>query len=175
MTVSYLRLATSEDLSAIISIIDEAKGYLKAQKINQWQGSYPEINQLEQDIKDELTYILMVGDEIAGTAALCPGIEPMYLQIKDGEWINGPEARYSAIHRVAISTKFRGQHLAGSVISYLLTVARLADYKDIRVDTNSENKGMQHVIVANDFEYKGVIRTPDSDEAERYVYQLILK
>lgn len=172
---AYLRLAMPEDVSEIKRIIEEAKIYLKEQKINQWQGSYPEAKQLEQDVKDGLTYILMVGDDIAGTAALCPGIEPMYLHIEDGEWINGPKARYSAIHRVAISTNFRGQHLAGKIISCLLTTARLSGYKDIRVDTNSENSGMQHVIEANNFKYKGIIRTPDSDEAERYVYQIILK
>ena len=175
MTVSYLRLAMPEDLSAITRIIEEAKAYLKEQKINQWQGSYPEAEQLEQDVKDELTYILMVGNKIAGTAALCPGIEPMYLHIEDGEWINGPKAHCAVIHRLAISTKFRGQHLAKETISCLLTTARLSGYKDIRVDTNSENRGMQYIIETNGFKYKGIIQTPDSDEAERYAYQIILK
>lgn len=175
MTVSYLRLATPEDLPAITGIIEEAKAYLKEQGIDQWQGAYPAANHLEQDIKDQLTYVLMVGDEIAGTAALWLGIDPMYLHIEGGEWINGPEARYSAIHRVAVSSKFRGQRLSEKMISGLLTIARSLGYKDVRVDTHPENKGMQHVITSNGFDYKGIIHMEDGDNSERYAYQIILK
>lgn len=38
MTTSYLRRATKADLPAILTIINEAKAYLKEQGINQWQA-----------------------------------------------------------------------------------------------------------------------------------------
>ena len=48
-----IRLSTSDDISNIMIIIEDAKEYLASQKIDQWQKGYPNTEQVENDIKKE--------------------------------------------------------------------------------------------------------------------------
>ena len=45
-----LRLTTTNDLTAVMTIINQAKVYFKEQGINQWQDGYP----------DELTILMIL-------------------------------------------------------------------------------------------------------------------
>lgn len=173
MAAIYLRQAKKADLPEIINIIHDAKRHLKEQGIDQWQTGYPTDADLERDVEYDIMYVLVVDGKIAGTAALWMGIDPNYLKIEDGEWAGGPEARYTAIHRIAVSGNYRGQHLSDKLISGLLTVSRQLGYRDVRIDTHPDNKGMQHVINKNGFTYRGIIYmlTPPSP---RYAYQITL-
>ncbi|PAK68742.1 GNAT family N-acetyltransferase, partial [Staphylococcus haemolyticus] len=74
MAATYLRQATNQDLSEIKKIIDEAKAYLKKQGIDQWQDGYPAYEDLETDVNNGITYVLIVDGKIAGTAALHQGL-----------------------------------------------------------------------------------------------------
>lgn len=174
MSATYIRQATSQDLPQIRAIIADAKSYLKKQGIDQWQDGYPSDQDLVDDIKNEITYVLIVDGTIASTAALWQGIDISYLKIEDDSWINGIDARYTAIHRIALSGDFRGQHLSEKLISGLLTVSRTLGYHDVRIDTHPDNLGMQHVIKTNGFEYRGVIYMHDGS-AKRFAYQLLLQ
>lgn len=176
MAASYLRQATNEDLPAIKNIIHEAIAFLDEQGIDQWQKGYPSDGDLETDVKNGIAYVLVVDKQIAGFAALHQGLDINYLSIHDGEWINGVEGRYTAIHRIAVSSKFRGQHLSQRLMSGLITVSSVLGYHDIRIDTHPDNKGMQHVITTNGFEKRGIIymKENEHEETPRYAYQLII-
>lgn len=174
MSVSYVRQATQADLADIAAIIEDAKAFLKQQGIDQWQDGYPTTATLQHDIEDGITYVLIIDDQVAGTAALHQGIDINYLKIEKGTWLNGVEARYTAIHRIAVSNQFRGQHLSGKLISGLLTISSLLGYKDVRIDTHPDNAAMRHVITSNGFEQRGTIYLHDS-HALRFAYQLLIK
>lgn len=174
MSATYLRRATQADLDDITAIITDAKAFLKQQNINQWQDGYPAASDLKQDIEDGITFVLVVDGEIAGTAALHQGIDINYLKIEDGSWLNGIDTRYTAIHRIAVSSHFRGHHLSGKLVSGLITISSLLGYKDVRIDTHPDNLGMQHVITSNGFEHRGTVYMHDS-QALRYAYQLLIK
>ncbi len=162
------------DLPAIISIISDAKAYLKEQNINQWQSGYPFDSDIEMDIKDGISYVLIIDGKVAGTAAIHQGLDRNYLEIQDGEWVNGTFAKYTAIHRIALSGAFRGQHLSEKLMSGVVTISSTLGYKDIRIDTHPKNLGMQHVITSNGFTKRGVIHMQDESDPERYAYQLII-
>ncbi|BAP86616.1 N-acetyltransferase GCN5 [Paucilactobacillus hokkaidonensis JCM 18461] len=174
MSAAYVRQATNQDLPIIKAIMADAKSYLKQQGIDQWQDGYPSDQNLVDDINNEITYVLIIDGQIAGTAALWQGIDLNYLKIEDGSWLNGVEARYTAIHRIALSGNFRGQHLSEKLISGLLTVSRTLGYHDVRIDTHPDNVGMQHVIATNGFDYRGIIYMHDGS-AKRFAYQLLLE
>ena len=174
MPATYLRLATDADLTAITTIIHEAKGFLAEQHVDQWQHGYPSDDDLAFDLQNGITYVLVVDGEIAGTAALHQGIDPNYLEIEDGEWANGVHGRYTAIHRIAVSSAFRGQALSDKLISGLITISGVLGYKDVRIDTHPDNKGMQHVITKNGFTRRGIIYMHEPKEP-RYAYQLLIK
>lgn len=174
MPATYLRLATTKDLPAITSIIHDAKTYLHQQGVDQWQHGYPEDSDLQTDVDNGITYVIIVDGKIAGTAALHQGLDVNYLHIEDGSWINGVEGRYTAIHRIAVSGNYRGQHLSERLVSGLLTISSILGYKDVRIDTHPDNKGMQHVITSNGFERRGTIFMHEPKEP-RFAYQLLLK
>lgn len=177
MPATYLKKSTQEDLPAILDIIHSAIKYLHEQGIDQWQHGYPADEDLEKDVKDGINYVLITDGQIAGTATIHQGIDPNYLKIEEGDWINGSEAHYAAIHRVAISNEFRGQHLSEKLVSSLITVSRVLGFKDIRIDTHPENKGMQHVITSNGFEKRGIIHMRENGHpwTARFAYQLLTK
>lgn len=177
MTTSYLKKATQADLPDILEIINEAKSYLKEQGINQWQSGYPTDDDIKNDIDRNISYVLMVDGKIAGTAALWPGQDVNYKNMIEGTWHGAPEDQYTSIHRIAMSSKFRGQHLSEKMISGLLTLSLENGFSEVRVDTHPKNVGMQKVITNNGFEYRGIIRFEDPNETdnERFAYQLYLK
>lgn len=173
MSLTYLRRATQADLPAIAAIINDAKAYLKEQKINQWQDGYPDTAILKQDIEDGITFVLIHNNTVAGTAALHQGIDINYLKIEDGQWEDGTDDHYAAIHRIAVSRDFRGQHLSEPLMNSLITISGLLGFKDIRIDTHPDNKGMQHVINSCGFNYCGIVHM-HSDNTIRYAYQLVI-
>ncbi|GLB46029.1 N-acetyltransferase [Philodulcilactobacillus myokoensis] len=176
MSAIYLRKATEKDLPSILDIIDSAKKYLKEQNIDQWQTGYPHEDDIKEDIKNGVNYVLIVGNQVAGTATLGQGLDLSYLKIKDGQWENPRNSHYTAIHRVAISNNFRGKKLSQKMMSGMITISLVLGYRDIRIDTHPDNKGMQHVITSNGFEKRGIVKTADGDQHDplRYAYQLVI-
>ncbi|WP_125979788.1 GNAT family N-acetyltransferase [Loigolactobacillus iwatensis] len=174
MTTTYLRRSREADLPAIMTIINEAKAYLKEQGVDQWQHGYPYEEDMINDVKAGLNYVLIRDDDIVGTATLQQGMDDNYKVIDHGSWQGAADAQYTSIHRIAVSANYRGQHLSETMITNLLTVSLELGYTDVRIDTHPENKGMQHVIVQNGFTYRGIIYMHEPKE-ERYAYQLLLK
>ena len=57
-----LQLSTISNIHNILQIIDDAKVYLKSKEINQWQHGYPNKLQIEKDIANNESYVL-INDE----------------------------------------------------------------------------------------------------------------
>jgi RimJ/RimL family protein N-acetyltransferase len=94
----------------------------------------------------------------------------------EGSWRGNPEDTYMSIHRIAMSSKFRGQRLSEKMMSGLFTISSELGYNELRIDTHPKNKGMQKVIANNGFEYRGIIDFNDENEVDttRFAYQLYL-
>ena len=110
MNTIYLRRAKQTDLDAIMTIINDAKAYLKAQQIPQWQDGHPDQAAIEHDITTQTGWVLINNAQIATYAALQLTPEPTYQKLKGGNW-SQPSQPYATIHRVAISQHFRGRQL----------------------------------------------------------------
>lgn len=50
MTSVYMRRAHEEDIKSIVSIINNARYYLKEQGLSQWQSGYPNQDTIEEDL-----------------------------------------------------------------------------------------------------------------------------
>lgn len=171
MATIYVRKGTAADLPAIMSIIDDARAFLHAQGINQWQGTYPDEAAVKADIEKGTNRLLMVDDAVAGNASLLAGPDPFYGKIDGAGWSGN--APYMMIHRFAVSAKIRGQHLSKFFMSNLISEAYGRGYRDLRIDTHAQNLIMQHVITGNGFTYRGVVYL-DEPVPERNAYQLLL-
>ncbi|WP_461214959.1 GNAT family N-acetyltransferase [Lacticaseibacillus sp. GG6-2] len=171
MPAIFVRPGTTADIPAIMAIIASARAFLGAQRINQWQGTYPDQPAVEQDIADETNRVLVVDGRVAGTASLLDGPDPFYKRI-DGDGWQGSKP-YMMIHRFALDGHYRGQQLSRFFMSNLTSEAYALGYRDLRIDTHAQNQIMQHVIAAAGYQFRGIVYL-DEPVPERNAYQLLL-
>lgn len=173
MAETYLRRAQLQDLPAIMKIIDDAKELLKKNGSPQWQNGYPNQETLTQDIAMQTNWVLINDNKVAATATLQLTPEPTYRNITQGQW-QQPDEPYATIHRVAISSNYRGQGLSKLLFSNLLTVGQMQGIKNFRVDTHRSNKAMQHIAENFNFKKRGIIKVNDQNDPEQLAYELNL-
>ena len=173
MAETYLRRAQLQDLPSIMKIIDDAKELLKKNGSPQWQNGYPNQETLTQDIAMQTNWVLINDNKVAATATLQLTPEPTYRNITQGQW-QQPDEPYATIHRVAISSNYRGQGLSKLLFSNLLTVGQMQGIKNFRVDTHRSNKAMQHIAENFNFKKRGIIKVNDQNDPERLAYELNL-
>ena len=156
-----IRLADSKDLQAALLIIDEAKAFLKAQNINQWQDGYPDIAALNEDIFKKRLYVVEEGKELIALFALVEK-EATYEYI-EGSWHY--DQTYLAIHRVAVKNSFKGHGIAHKIFAY---AAQKCPY--LRIDTHKDNLLMQKSVQKFGFQYCGIIYLADGNPRLAYDY-----
>ncbi|RVU70482.1 MULTISPECIES: GNAT family N-acetyltransferase [Lactobacillus] len=166
----YVRRATKNDLDQIMPIIADAKKFLKDAGSPQWQSGYPNIRTIADDIAANVGYVLCVDHQIAGYAAAIAGIEPTYQVIK-GEWQNEQDP-YTTIHRMALSSHYRGMHLANFFFSNLISLQIAERIHNFRIDTFRKNEVMQHLATSNGFVERGTIEVDDPIDPSRIAFEL---
>jgi predicted GNAT family N-acyltransferase len=168
----YLRLAQKADLPAIMTIIDQAKTFLKNNGSTQWQSGYPDPQTIADDIVCKQGWVLVCDNQIAGYAAIPVGPDPHYAKI-DGAWQNNKDV-YAVIHRMALSSVFRGQHLSDQLINQAIGIFYARGVHNFRVDTGFQNKIVQHLATSHGFKKRGIIKVDDPIEPRRLAYELNL-
>lgn len=173
MDTIYIRKATEQDVKAIMTIIHEAKQLLKEDGSQQWQNGSPNEEIIKNDIERGYGYVLLVGNEVAGTAALLTDPDPCYEEIFDGSWEN-KTSDYATIHRIALAKKYRGIDLASFFLSNLLSLSYSEGFRYFRIDTHERNIRTQGLIQKFGFEYRGQVYVDSSADGARKAYELHL-
>ena len=156
------------DLTEIVAVIESARAFLKAQEIDQWQKSaYPAAADVRSDIENNVAYVLKVDGKVAAYAAVMTGFDPAY-DLIHGAWRNDSHD-YVTVHRMAVSTAFRGQALGQGFLTSVFET--FSTYQDFRVDTHPDNQIMQHILTKLGFEKCGVVMF----EGARWAYQKVLE
>ena len=77
-----IRLSKTEDVPKIIEIIEDAKMLLKSLNIDQWQNGYPNKVQIENDIINKESFVVVnEEDKIMATTMFTKKPEPTYKKI----------------------------------------------------------------------------------------------
>lgn len=174
MSLIFIRRAQNSDVDKIVQILNGAIAFLKKSGSSQWQGGYPNQQTVENDLKNNCAWILTVDNEVAGYAAVVIGKEPTYADI-EGEWKNNVDT-YATIHRIAVSSKFRGMHLSQFFLSNIISVTYAQGIHNFRIDTSRKNKIVQHIATSHDFVKRGIIQvTEDPVDPSRLAYELNLE
>lgn len=168
-----IRHSTLQDVSRILEIINDAKALLKSIGIDQWQNGYPNQEQIENDIQNEESYVVLNDDEtIVATTMFTTQKEPTYKKIIDGNWIIDEEKPYGVIHRLAMSKNYRGQGVAKFVFDYFHDYLKEKNIQSLKIDTHEGNKTMQALIKKMGYEYCGIIYTSYGDK--RLAFERVL-
>ena len=156
-----IRKALPKDVDAIMEIYDSARSFMRASgNPYQWGSGYPSRELIESDIASELAHVIEKNGEITACFFFKIGVDPTYVRIYDGEWIDDGE--YGVIHRIAV--KYHGRNTVSKIYEYCSTLA-----KSIRIDTHKDNKPMQRSLEKNGFTRCGIIYLANGDE--RIAYQ----
>ena len=167
-----IRLSHSEDVPRIMEIINDAKAYLASLKIDQWQNGYPNAAQVEQDILNNESYVV-VNDEdlVIATSMFTTNSEPTY-KVIDGNWLIDENKTYGVIHRMAIKKEFRKFGLATFMFHEFHLQLLEKNIQSLKIDTHEENIGMQSLIKKLGYKYCGVIYT--SYNAKRLAFEKVV-
>ncbi len=160
-----VRRAISADMPQIRRIYDSAKAYMnESGNPNQWPIGYPYDDILAEDIAaGNLFVICDDGGALHGVFAMISGIDPTYLKIYGGAWLN--ERSYVTLHRVA------SDGAIGGIMKITVDFAKAAHPDcDIRIDTHKDNLPMQAALKRLGFKKCGIIYIDTG--AERTAYQL---
>lgn len=114
----------------------------------------PNIDTIRSDVAENIGYVLRVDGVIAGYLCIDFSGEPAYAHI-EGKWSS--EQPYAVVHRMAFSRKFRGIGLVDTAFELIENLCLNRQITYIRVDTDVQNKRMQHILEKNQFTPCGMI------------------
>ncbi len=158
-----LRKTKAGEETIAMDIIEQAKAYLRAQGIDQWQTGYPNLEAVLGDIEKERGWFITENGEVFGYMCIDYEGEPAYNDLK-GNWLSAKDAEYVVVHRLAFAKEKRGKGLADEAFRLVAEQAKAKGIENFRVDTDEANKIMQHVLKKNGFSYCGVIWFDNSEK-----------
>ncbi len=173
--IIFLRKALLTDIDNIMLVIDNAKELLKQDGSSQWQNGEPSRQTFINDIKRGECYVLTVEGKVAGVTTVYEKPDANYETIHEGQWQSNEP--YATLHRVAISSNYRGQHLSDILFTSLFSLIYSKGFRFVRLDTHRKNKRVQHIAEKWGFQYRGLITTDkkaDAVDRERLAYELEL-
>lgn len=154
---------TSENLEALLDLIDEARGWLVLKDTDQWRNPWP--NEAERDarvlrgLQRGTTWIVWDGDIPAATVTLTPRKNAAVWSVP-GCTCNLAE-RAVFVHRLITARKYAGLGLGAELIDWAgLRGQRLYGAKWIRIDVWSTNKGLHDYYLKSGFEPCGYCTDP---------------
>ena len=151
-----IRTATLADLPQILHIYAQARDFMRRTgNPNQWRDSHPAESILRSDIEQQQLYVWDENGQIQAVFAYIPGIDPTYLRIDGGQWLN--DEPYGVIHRIAVAQQ--GQGLIARIFDWAMQQC-----PDLRIDTHRDNKPMQRSLQKYGFQYCGIIYLESGDE-----------
>lgn len=171
-----IRKATMADLDVVVDILRDGRNQLAERGVDQWQGDYPNVIHVKEDIENGYAYIVKADDgQTVGTLAIVEAPDHFYDKL-NGEWLINTE-NYVVIHRVAIHSRHAGKGYASklflSLIEYLET--ERPEIKSIRLSTNENNMAMQRIATKSGFKKVGTLHGAFRPSELSYVYELLTK
>lgn len=159
-----VRPAHKDDLSAIMAVLEAAKGIMRASgNSGQWVNGYPGEDIILNDIANGHGFVVEDEAGIVGYFAFIPSPEPTYSYIEGGAWLDD-EKPYHVVHRIGSYPQVHG--VFRTIMDWCFT-----QDSNIRIDTHRDNHIMQHCISRYGFTYCGIIYLASGDQ--RLAYQLL--
>lgn len=164
-----VRLAEAADEPFVLALYAEARAFLAASGVDQWQDGYPDRQNFRQDLAAGKSYILELISAEKRTAAAS-----FFLNFDPDPDYDKPAYRglwseavpYAAIHRLAVAEKFRGRGLTRAVFLFAAQEAAARGVRQLRIDTHQDNLAMQRALAAAGFRRRGEIILGGENERE---------
>ena len=150
-----LRPARRQEAGVCYQCIEDARAYHRSLGFEQWHPDYPTQQTILDDIAQGIGYAFADDTGVIGYCCIVIGDEPAYREI-DGAWKT--DRPYAVVHRMAFSRRARGGGRSKEAFSLIRTFCRSNHVGAIRLDTQKENRVMQHILDREGFAYCGLIQ-----------------
>ncbi|MCH4009412.1 GNAT family N-acetyltransferase [Companilactobacillus sp.] len=154
-----IKTATSTDLPKIMTLIQQAQAFFKAERIDQWQNGYPSKEVIMTDISNQECFVAIEDRNIVGSITLTFLRQPEYDNIQSGTWNRNGD--YETIHRLAVDNDVKGHGIGSKLLDFAWQRALENDIHSLRTDTHEKNIPMQKLLSKQHFEKIGIIQRPD--------------
>lgn len=169
----HIEKAEMKDLDRVVEILRDGRNQLAESGIDQWQGDYPNVEHIQEDIEHGFAYLVHSGDhETVGAFAIVAAPDHSYDEL-DGKWLVDTD-NYLVIHRVAIHSDHAGNGYASGLFTSVIDYVKENPngVKSLRIDTHEDNKPMQHLIEKYGFTRVGTLHGVYRPEETSYVYEM---
>jgi ribosomal protein S18 acetylase RimI-like enzyme len=135
----------------------------------QWPKGFPDVNDVRGGIFGGILYVVTCGNDVAAVFSAV-GYDRDYDEI-DGKWLT--VGNYLAVHRVAVSEKYRGMGAAKYAVSAATEIARSRGRTSLRFDTHEKNIPMRSLLKSQNFTECGKVKI-FRDDTERLAFEKII-
>lgn len=169
------RIATEDDLPAILAIVQQARNYLCRHRVDQWQGAYPNEETFRADIAAGTCHVLTYQGAVAAVFTLTFAPEPAYDALTDGRWRSDRE-HAAVLHRNAVSANWRGTGLSDLLMQEVERLARESGAHAVRVDTHRHNGAQKKLLERHGYRFCGNILCDEpGHDPRRQAFEKLLK
>lgn len=147
-----VRLATLDDIPAILELIRRVVPLMRASGNLQWDDQYPNAAVFENDIAQDQLWVTELDYKLVGLAAITTDQEPEYAQVG---WDLSETA--VVVHRLAVDPEVRGRGIAARLMAQAEAVARGRGIDVLRIDTNTQNEATQRLFPKLGYRFAGEI------------------
>lgn len=147
--------AKTDEAPVIWQLLQSAIQKRKAEGSQQWQDGYPNLQVVQEDIKNEYAYVAKNEEgNICGYMAIITEKEPAYE--KEGvRWLT--QRPYVVIHRLATDQRNPIKGLATWMMKSLENISLKKGCLSIKADTDFDNVGMLRVFDKMGYTYCGIV------------------
>ena len=169
------RPAAEDDLPAILTIVQQARNYLRRHRVDQWQGAYPNEDTFRADIAAGTCHVLTYQGAVAAVFTLTFAPEPAYDALTDGRWRSDRE-HAAVLHRNAVSADWRGTGLSDLLMQEVERLARESGAHAVRVDTHRHNGAQKKLLERHGYRFCGNILCDEPGrDPRRQAFEKLLK
>ncbi|MBU5591936.1 GNAT family N-acetyltransferase [Clostridium sp. MSJ-4] len=163
-----IRIATILDINEIMDIVKDTIIDMHSNNNYQWDDDYPLREDFEKDIKSNELYVIEEEGEVAGFVCINKE-EP--IEYKTINWSEDKKAY--VIHRLAISTKYRGRGNAYKFMKLAEDLAIENGVNYLKTDTKFSNLKTQKLFEKCGYKYMGIFHFQKRD-GEFFCYEKIV-
>lgn len=135
-----IRKANNEDLKNIMKMYNSCVRGMIKNNIDQWDESYPSIENISCDLNSETYFVAEIKGEIVGGINIDRIQDKTYLDVN---WKDISDS-FLVVHRLAVKEDFWDKKIGKSLMLFAEELVVKKNLKSIRLDTYSGNPKAMH-------------------------------
>ena len=145
--------ATTQDLDAVMAIVQSCIAHMRAHGIDQWDDIYPDRATFEEDVANGTLYLAVERQVCRGIMVLNAYQDPAYATVA---W-HYREEPILVVHRLAVDPMYQGQGIASQLMDFAEAQGRSRGARALRLDAFSQNPSAVRLYMKRQYRLAGPV------------------